>query len=58
MHKIKGKEITALSLKTTQTSKLIKPQGTPTVAIFSRKKVINKHLMENTNLEYWKRDSS
>lgn len=57
MHKIKSKETTSLSLKTAQSSKLIKVQGSLQLLLLVEE-IIRKHLMENTSLEYWEKGGS
>lgn len=56
MHKIKSKETTGLSLKIPQTVKLIKVQRRPQLLLVEE--IINKHLMEGTNTEYWEKGGS
>ena len=53
MYKIKSKETIGLSLKITQTSKLIKVQGSPQLLLLVEE-IINRYLVESRGLgEGW-----
>lgn len=56
MHEIKNRETIALSLKMAPIPKLIKLQVKPIMLLLEE--IFNKHLMESSALEYWKKGGS